>query len=217
MTGIGNLWGRLLLLVTVIAVTGCASVDQHVTTTYAPASGVVGGSGVIYVTASGRPERPRDAHVEWVVGQVKNDSGEKTGEILSRLPPEELLMQALSAELSSAGYQVVSVNSLTPEMTKGVDVTRIVVNLDVIRTSFKATANSSLAYDVDLLKNGSRFKKLHYSFSLTDTAVSDKDRIADQVLQQSLQQLMKQSVPEIVRALEQAALEKKRNLAGAQP
>ncbi len=181
---------------------GCATYDQSVTMLYHPVANATGGSGELYLTAAGTgPATANPGNIKWIIGKVKYVDWRQSGDVVSRVSPNDMVLDALSRELSIAGYRVRPVNSL-PGDGKGVVVTMTDINVDEDSSIIKDEASCRMSVSFELWKNGNKVRKLDYQSKFSDEAIRGRDMLFLQtVLQNALQDVMKQAVPEIVRQM----------------
>ena len=183
-------------------VAGCASLDQKVTLLYQPVVKGSHGTGEVYLaTAKGESWEGKPGTIQWVVGKVKDSRSGREGEILTSIAPGDLVMDALKEELTAAGYSIILVNSLPPEVNRGIVITRTDLNLDEDSSIIKADGSSRLTTSLELWKNGRKFKKIDYESRYSDLALRDRDLLLPNILQNTMQDLMKQAVPDLVKEL----------------
>lgn len=190
----------MLLLSALVA--GCATADRKVNVLYQPVAAGTGGAGDLYLAASARqPGLAEKGTVQWIVGSVKSKEGEKAGSVVTGTAPIELFLDAFRQELSAAGYKVVQVDALPRDVSRGVDLAAVAVELDETAELVKSDGISRLTVTVVIWKGGEKIRKLEYRSLLSDFAITDRELLLPKLLQKSLQEVMKQAVPEIVRVL----------------
>ena len=135
---------------------------------------------------------------------------ERIGDVVSRIPPEDLVLDAFRQELTRAGYTVNQVEALPPGVAKGLDITSIKLDLEEVASMVKSEGTARLAVSVVVWQRGATVKKLDYQANFSDIAVKDRAQLLPDALQNALQGVMEQSVPEIVKVLEQRR-ERRRN------
>lgn len=181
---------------------GCAAVDRKVNVLYQPAVQVTGGSGELYLSASGRQSVPADqGTVQWIVGAVKTEDGEKSGNVVTGTVPVDQVMDAFKQELAAAGYTVIPAPAQPQDVTKGIEIAAVTIELDETTDLVRSKGISRVTVAVDLWKNGREIRKLEYKSMLSDFAIRDRDLLLPELLQKSLQEIMKQAIPEIVKGL----------------
>ena len=195
---------RLLLLILLFAsLAGCAAADRKVTMLYRPAVDASGGSGELYLSSSaGGTGIDENAPVQWIVGSVRETSGEKTGEIVSRIPPQQLVLDALRQELIRSGYQVTEVEVQPAGVAKGIDIAAITVGLEEVGSLARSEGSARVAISIAVWKGGREVRKLGYDARFSDFAITERSQLAANVLQNALQGVMEQAVPEIISTLE---------------
>jgi len=196
---------RMIILAACVAlpalIAGCATTDRKVNVLYQLVVHKAGGTGTLYLAASGGESAGKTA-VQWIVGAVKNKDGEKSGNVVTGRAPVDQLLDAFNQELVAAGYTVIQVKGLPQKVDKGVDLAAVTIELDETSELVKSDGISRLTIAVDLWKNGQEIRKLQYRSMLSDFAVKDRDLLLPMLLQKSMQEVMKQAIPEIVKALE---------------
>jgi hypothetical protein len=185
-----------------VALAGCATVDQNVTSLYRPVAVAKGGGGALALTATGSLTRERkERPALWIVGAVKNSDGERVANVTSQLSGDELLLDAFEQELTAAGYTVSRDVSRPEAATKAVNLTRVQLTLDETQGALKAEGSCSVLVALELWKKGAVTKKLEYESKFSDFAVKDRDQLMQTALRTALQNLMSRAMPEIVATL----------------
>jgi hypothetical protein len=186
-----------IFLISILA--GCAT-DRKITLLYQPSVFATGGSGTLYLAASeSRPASGKADSVQWIIGKVKNSDGDTVGDVVTTVAPSDLIMDAFSQELTRAGYKVLRVKTLPGDVSKGVNISALKVNLVEVSSIVKSEGTSNLTVSLELWKNGKKFKKLDYKTGFSDYALKDRDLLLPETLQKALQTLMEQAVPEIIK------------------
>lgn len=189
-----------ILFVALLA--GCATYDQKVTLLYQPVVNAGGGAGELYLAAAGgRSGTGKAGAVQWIIGKVKNSDGEQVGDIVTTVSPNDMVLDAFSRELKVSGYRVTQVNTLPEDVSKGVVISLIDMNLEEVVSIVKAEGQSRLTVSLELWKNGKIFKKLYYQTGFSDFAIKDRNTLLPTTLQKALQELMRQAVPEIIKQI----------------
>lgn len=183
-------------------IAGCAVLDQNVTLLYQPVVKTAHGTGELYLaTARGESWEGKPGSIQWVIGKVKDSRSGEEGKILTSIAPCDLVQDALKQELTAAGYNIMLVNTLPPDATKGIVIARTDLNLNEDSSIVKAEGSSRLTTSLELWKNGIKYRKLDYESKYSDLAVRDRDLLLPNILQNTLQDLMKQAVPDLVKEL----------------
>ncbi len=187
----------LVFLVSILA--GCAT-DRKITLLYQPSVFTTGGSGTLYLAASGaRPGSGKAGSVRWVIGKVKNSEGDTVGDVLTAIAPADLVLDAFTQELTKAGYKVIRAKALPGDVAKGVDISGLNLNLVEVSSIMRSEGTSSVTISLELWKNGKKFKRLDYQTGYSDYAIKDRELLLPETLQKALQNLMEQAVPEIIK------------------
>ncbi|BCS52714.1 hypothetical protein [Geobacter sp. SVR] len=195
-----RLFGVVLLVV--LFVSGCASYARNVALIYEPVLSVRGGSGDLYI-AIPADQQLSAGSVKWVLGDVKNDDGNKIDEIYSPLSPAQLLQNALSQELKRAGYAVIPTTVRAAAPVKEVFLSRSEVTVDQDESSVGLKATCRIVMTLEVSKGGQLLKKVTYETRYSDTNIKDRDLLAKSILQETLQAVMRKAVPELIATLEQ--------------
>lgn len=195
-----------LLLLAALAfaalVQGCATGDRRVDILYHPVAEAKGGSGDLYLVQGVRPEGGQAAGIQWILGSVAKDDGEKLGDIVTDVAPANLVMDALNQELTRAGYRVLTTASVPSDAEKALALNAVSIKLNDKHSVVKDEAECSVRITVQPWRSGSAVSNLSYDAQYSETVASDRDELPSKTLQKALQLLMKQSTPEIVRTLE---------------
>lgn len=198
-----NIIKIVMFLLCSVALHGCATADKRVNILYQPTAQVKGGSGDLYLVQGVQSPSTQAAGVQWVLGEVKKDDGQKKAKIVTDTAPAHQVLDALSRELSEAGYRVITAESLPAGVEKGVVLKEVVINLDDVYGTFSDEVNCSARMALQPWRKGAAVNTLQYQAESMESAVSDRDRLPAKVLQKTLQLLMSRSAPEIVRIMEQ--------------
>jgi hypothetical protein len=182
---------------------GCATGDKRVDILYHPVAEAKGGAGDLYLVQGVRPEGGQAPGIQWILGTVAKDDGEKLGNIVTDVAPANLVMDALNQELTRAGYRVLTTASLPSGADKALSLNSVSIKLNDKHSVVKDEAECSVRMTVQPWRNGSAVSNLSYDARYSETVASDRDELPSKTLQKALQLLMKQSTPEIVRTLEQ--------------
>jgi hypothetical protein len=175
--------------------------DRRISILYSPATFAGGGSGEVYVAASGGGGAEQTGKNEWIVGRFNNSYG-SDGNIILSVSPVNLLLDAFSRELSNAGYKTVRADTLPQAVGKGIGFTLTEMKLEENSGLLKDEGSATLSVSISLWKNGRNFKKLQLQSAYSDTAFVSREFLMQNILQKALQNLMKEAIPQIVRELE---------------
>jgi len=188
------------------ALQGCATTtaDRRVDILYQPAANATGGSGTMNLVQGGR-SASQAANIQWVLGQLTDSDGKKTGNVVTSIAPASLAMDALNQELKKAGYQVVQPGSMPADAKKGVSLNDVTIKLDETDSVLKNEAKCSVRLSLQPWRDGSAVSTVSYEAEYSESAVTDRDQLLNRVLQKALQLVMTRSVPEVVTAVEQKA------------
>jgi len=184
---------------------GCATTtnDRRVDILYQPAANATGGSGTINLVQGGRSASQQATNIQWVLGQLTDSDGKKTGNVVTSIAPASLAMDALNQELKKAGYQVVQPGNMPADAKKGVSLNDVTIKLDETDSTLKNEAKCSVRLSLQPWRDGSAVSTVSYEAEYSESAVTDRDQLLNRVLQKALQLVMTRSVPEIVTAVEQ--------------
>ena len=182
---------------------GCAGAPAPVSFVYAPSMEAKGGSGELFLKSAscgGAPVSP--GKLRWVVGTRKNSDGKETGEILSTLSAEDMVLDALKRELAVAGYRVECGTTMPAGVAKGLDLAALKVDIEETAGVSRVEANGRVQISLDIWKNGNKVRRVSYQSKISDFAVLDRDRLPRELIEQGLHEVMRQATPEIVTVLE---------------
>lgn len=203
MLSVRNITCMAVLALFMTMAAGCAATGRKVTVLYQPSVYVGGGSGNLYLTAAGvRSEPGKTDSTQWIIGKVKNDEGNQTGDIVTTIAPADLFLDAFSRELANSGYKIISVNTLPEDVPKAISIAMTEIKMEDISSILKDEGSGRLTVSLELWKNGKKFKKLYYESGYSDSAFKGRDLLLQDILQKALQGLMEKAVPEIIRELE---------------
>jgi hypothetical protein len=194
----------LACMIMLALLAGCATYDQSVTMLYHSAADDAGGSGTLYLAPAGLRSSSSDSDkVSWIIGNVQYDDWRQSGNVLSTVSPNEMVLDALNSELTIAGYKVMEVNSLPTDVGKGIVVSLSNIKIDENSSVIKDQASCIVNVSLELWKNGNKLRKLDYQSKFSDQALSvDNMTFLQTVLQNAMQDVMKQAVPDIIRHME---------------
>ena len=185
-----------------LGVSGCATMDRRVDILYQPVANVKGGSGDLYVVRAKQAVAGSAADVQWVLGGVTDSDGEKLGNIVTDMAPEALVFDALTRELTAAGFNVIAVDAMPLAVKKGLQLTGATIKLDDTHSLIKDEVHCAMKMSVQVWQEGKAVTAQEYQTPYADTAVRDRDTFLTTSLQKSLQLLMSQSTPDIFRTIE---------------
>lgn len=183
---------------------GCAGTPAPVSFVYAPSTEAKGGSGVLFLkSASCGGAAVSPDKLRWVIGKRKDSDGKETGEILSTLSAEDMVLDALKRELEVAGYRIDCSTTLPPGVAKGLDLAALKVDIEETAGVSKVEATGRVQISLDLWKNGNKVRRISYQSKISDFAVMDRDRLPRELIEQGLHEVMRQATPEIIAVLEE--------------
>lgn len=192
----------LLMGIVVVVTAGCAQVAHKIDVLYTPLATYRGGVGSLDLApVNSARDSESEPSIRWVLGQIKNDEGEVTGEIISAIRPNDTVSDAFKQELTAAGYQINSSKVLDKNTKKGVYFTDISVQLEEIQSIAKRESSCTILLKMDLWKNGTIVKRTEYRSKVSDVAVIDRDQLAPNLYQKAIHDTMQQAVPDIIRLL----------------
>lgn len=193
----------VLLVLPAVLSAGCAQVVHKVDVLYSPQSSYRGGTGLLQLAVSnGSADCSPDASIRWVLGKIMDSEGNATGEIVSSIRPQDIVVDAFKQELGAAGYQISSPKQVDKYTEKGVVLTGISVKLEEVPSLAKLKSSCTLLVKMDLWKNGVVVKRSEYSSILSDVAVVDRELLPRSLFQKAIQDIMFQALPDIIRNLQ---------------
>lgn len=196
---------KLFLLITLLLVTsfssGCVRYAKDVSILYEPVTTVRGGSGTLHLV-SAADQQTKAENIKWVIGTVKNDENKKIDEILSTTSATEIVKDAFSQELKRAGYSVISATSRPADSTKLIELTSVDVKLDQLSDIADIKVTCTLVISLDIYKKGQLIKKLQYQSKSSETAIKDRDLLANRVLKEAIQSALQKAVPDAIAIFE---------------
>ncbi len=193
----------LVMAVFTLFLSGCAAVDQNVNFLYQATPFGSGGSGDLYLATGDQTASAGGKSVEWVIGEVKDGSGEHSGNIISTRSPMDMATDAFSQEFKSAGYNVILVDSLPANVGKGIKLDKVTVQLDEVKGLVKLETTCRVKIKLEPWRNGVALKKLDYENTYTASTLVDRDLFLLKSLQSTMQELMVRVVREVTVMLEQ--------------
>ncbi len=185
--------------------TGCATVDQRVDILYKPVVHDATGSGTLYLAQveGQNPGGGGPAPVQWILGEVKNEDGEKVASVVTDTAPADLVTDAFTQEFKAAGYTVLPTQALTAEVAKGINLSSVTIRLSEVSSLLKADAKGTIDISVEVWRDGRKLRKLDYEADYSDSAVTGREQLLPDTLQKVVQAIMKRAVPEINKLMEQ--------------
>ncbi len=190
----------LLCLLGSSLLAGCAFNGKMVELPYAPVVNAVGGGGELYLAKSAEPaSSERKGRASWIVGVMKNNEGEQIGDVVTGVPPGDLLLHAFAEEFRSAGYAVKTVGAIPTGAVAGIYFSRLTIAMEQATSMMKLDARSKVTVAAELWQNGKQIATLDYEKAYADSAVTKRDQLLQFTLEKAVQDLMKQAVPEIIR------------------
>jgi hypothetical protein len=200
---IRNVGLNLIIPTIILLLSGCATSDQNVNFLYQPTAFGRGGSGDLYLSADNQSSSGKATSVKWVIGEVKNRKGENSGNIISARSPMDMVMDAFTQEFRAAGYNVLLVNPVPAEASKGIKVNSVVIELEEVNSLYKIETKCTVKVALEPWRNGKVIRKLDYENSYTDSTLIDRDLFLLKSLQTTMQELMAQVVREVTVIIEQ--------------
>jgi hypothetical protein len=197
LSGRNAIYKGLLFLSLITILAGQANADQSVNFLYHPTGLGKGGSGDLYLVQNIHPLAGRPS-VEWIIGQTKNRSGEKTGHIVSAIPPVDTIMDAFAKEFKAAGYNVITVEALPEGVAKGIKLTTVSIRLEKIDRIYKVESRCAVKVSLEPWLNGRPIKRLDYESYQEDSTFINRDMILLKSEQDALQQLIVRAVREAI-------------------
>lgn len=181
---------------------GCAQVAHKVDILYSPLSKYRGGTGSLeLVNSDVKGGNGNDSSIRWALGQIKNSEGVVTGDIISTIRPQDVIVDAFNQELSAAGYKVSSPNKPGNFTEKGIDFTNISIQLDEVPSFTRLESSCAILLKMDLWKSGAIVKRLEYGSKLSDIAVVNRELLSSNLFQKAIQEIMHQALPDIIKNL----------------
>jgi len=191
-----------IFTITVLAA-GCATVgDQRVDILYQRTVYDGRGTGDLYLAQESVVPSMGAVPVQWIIGRITGNDGEKLGNIVTDIAPADLVMEAFTQELKGAGYNVIRSNPIPRGAAKGLKLKSVTMNLQEGKSVPKVMATCKVKVALEPWLNGTAVNKLEYEAEYDDTAVTDREELLAKTMRQALHALMAQSIHEITRTLE---------------
>ena len=202
-TGIRHIHALVIILITAI-LAGCATTgDQRVDILYQRIVYTERGTGDLYLAQESSVPSTGTTPIQWIIGEITNNDGEKLGNIVTDVAPTDLLMEAFIQEFKGSGYNVFRESPIPQGATKGLKLKSVTIKLEEVKSVPKATAKCKVKISIEPWLNGKAVNKLEYEAEYEDTAITDRDELLSKAMLQAIQTLMARSVPEIIKTLEQ--------------
>ncbi len=182
---------------------GCATTDENVNFLYQPTTFGGGGSGDLYLARGDKSSAGKGTSVEWVLGEMKNSSGENKGRIISARSPVDIMTDAFAREFKAAGYNVIPTSDLPANVMKGIRLEKATIQLDEVKGLVKLETTCTIKVALEPWRNGVAIKKLNYENTYTASTLIDRDLFLLKSLQDTMQELMARVVREVTVMLEQ--------------
>ncbi len=182
---------------------GCATTDENVNFLYQPTTFGGGGSGDLYLARGDKSGAGKGTSVEWVLGEIKNGSGENKGRIISARSPADIMTDAFAREFKAAGYNVIPASDLPANVMKGIRLEKATIQLDEVKSLVKLETTCTVKVALEPWRNGVAIKKLNYENSYTASTLIDRDLFLLKSLQDTMQELMARIVREVTVMIEQ--------------
>ncbi len=182
---------------------GCATTDENVNFLYQPTTFGGGGSGDLYLARGDKSAASRETSVEWVIGEIKSGSGENKGRVISTRSPMDIMADAFAREFKAAGYNVIPASGLPANVTKGIKLEKVAIQLDEVKGLVKLETTCTVKVAVEPWRNGVAIKKLNYENTYTASTLVDRDLFLLKSLQDTMRELMARVVREVTVMLEQ--------------
>jgi hypothetical protein len=182
---------------------GFAAGDQRVNFLYQPTGFGRGGSGDLYISQKVMANSDRLKSVQWIIGEIKNQTFDSSGNIVTSRSPVETVMDAFSLEFKAAGYNVIQVDSLPADVKKGIILDSVSIKLEEVDKLYKVETTCTVKISFEIWRNGSAANKLDYENSYSDSTILDRDMILLKTMQTALQELMVRMVREATLKIEQ--------------
>ncbi len=194
---------NLVMAALMLLLTGCATTDENLNFLYQPTTFGGGGSGGLYLARGDKSAAGKGTSVEWVLGDIKNGSGENKGRIISVRSPMDIMTDAFAQEFKAAGYNVLPVNVLPANVPKGIRLENVSIQLDENKGFVKLETTCTIKVTLEPWRNGVAIKKLNYENAYTNSTLIDKDLFLLKSLQDTMRELMARVVREVTVMLEQ--------------
>jgi hypothetical protein len=198
-----DLLAKLVLLLTAAICCGCTSISRNVNFLYQPSGIQLGATGTLHLCQSVQKATDLDRPVKWIIGEVRNDVSQDTGNILTSRAPVETVLDAFAQEFKRAGYDVVKVDSLPDGVKKGIRITSVSFRLEEDEKLYEAETRCVVKVSFEPWRDGVALKRVDYESSNADTTYLDRYNTLEKSLQTTLQQLMARAVKETTALLEQ--------------
>ncbi len=201
--GIRNIHTLAIIMITAI-VAGCATVgDQRVNILYQRTVYADRGTGDLNLAQESSVPSTGTTPIQWIIGEITNNDGEKLGNIVTDIAPTELLMEAFTQELKGSGYNVIRESPIPQGAIKGLKLKSVTIKLEEVKSVPKANAKCKVKISIEPWLNGKTANKLEYEAEYDDIAITDRDELLSKTMLQAIHALMARSVPEIIKTLEQ--------------
>jgi hypothetical protein len=180
-----------------------AAGDERVNFLYQPTGFGRGGSGDLYISQKVMTTSDRLKPVQWIIGEIKNQTFDNSGNIVTSRPPLDTVMDAFSQEFKAAGYNVIQVDTLPADAKKGIVLDSVSIKLEEVDKLYKVETTCTVKISFETWRNGSAIKKHKYENSYSDSTILDREMILLKSMQMALQELMARVVREASLTIEQ--------------
>lgn len=190
----------ILSLLSVIFITGCATVDQKISLGYSQVDRPFGRhSGTVVVAISPSKVSTKNDKGEIIVGALNNANGVHQANILADNSFEEWIMESLLRELQVLGFTARVQPQIPGDAQNGIQISNTRISLDVNQGIVSDDARQLLQFSVDLYSKGSKVKT--FTVASRDTRIipfSASRTELEKIMRSSLQEAMLQIIPEII-------------------
>lgn len=192
----------LLATICFAAMTGCAANDiQLKKPVYQPVGETPGTGGMVVLASSLEGTTDGIDRIQWILGEVRSNDGRITGNVTSQVAPAVLVRDALNQELLKAGYTVQQGNTIPENVSRGLRLTVSNVSLDETRSLIKVDAECRVSFTVEIWRNGAKTNTLSFESRFGDVAVTDREKLHQDVLQKAFASVFSRAVPAIMEQL----------------
>ena len=185
------------LLLFLFLMAGCASMEKRVDLTYEKSVNSSGGTGEIFIAQptvrQGLKALPGG---KWVIGKAGD------ADVVADNSPSGWILSAFAQELSAAGYDVKTVATLPPGVSKGVKPAIVALRADESSNVVTVITSTEVKLEAELWKDGRLIKTLSAGAQDQEEGMDRSSEPIRSALEKTLRHAMEELIPDIVKGLE---------------
>lgn len=188
-----------IALVFLLLLSNCAYIDQSICLKYSSNEhSYPGQRGKVALSIKLAGGVKQNENGLWIIGSLNDRDGLQQAELLSSRNPADWINEAITLELTRAGFNVIHDSPLPLSLGQTVRVEEINLFMNLNRDTGRTDVNHLLKLDVDLLKDGTRIRSFSVTSQLKNhytTCVTSREE--EELIQTSLRDAVRQILAEI--------------------